>query len=750
LELRVLIRRHDRLYYVEHSPEIQDSEYDALMAELVGIERDHSDFVTPESPTQRVGNELTGDFPTARHAAPMLSMDNTYSPDELREFDARVRRVVGDGELEYLVDLKIDGVAVNLRFEGGRFVRGLTRGDGVTGDDVTANLRTLRSIPLVLDEPPEGGVPEVLEVRGEVYLPREEFARLNLEAEEAGARPFANPRNAAAGTLKRKSPREVAARRLDFLAYSVGETVGFDGKTQLAVVECLEVLGLPTLEHRKVCRGIEEAVEFCESWAGKRHDLSYDTDGMVVKVNSLAKQRELGRTAKSPRWMIAYKFPPEQARTRVEDIHVQVGKTGVLTPVAKLEPVLVSGSTVQSASLHNEDEVERKGVRIGDRVLVEKAGEIIPQIAKVLVNERTGDERPFRMPRECPVCGNAVERREGEVAVRCPNARCPGRNRASILYFASRGCMDIEGLGEAVVDQLLEARLITDAADLYALETGPVAELDRQGEKSAENLVKAILRSKENDLWRLVAALNIEGVGATLAKVLAQEFGSLEALMDASLEALRRVPGMKGADAKRVIADAIASHLAENHEALTEAWPEAGKVRGDALAMAIVEMGINNVKRKRASVLADHFGDLRRFLSAELSDIRQIKGMKGTDKAFVTAEAIRAFFDAPESVAFIRRLREAGLNTKSLAARPKAGGVLDGMKVVVTGTLEGYTREEAKALVREHGGKATSSVSKKTDLVLAGANPGSKLAKAEKLGVRVVDLAELLRFIGRG
>ena len=340
-DLRALIRRHNRLYYVEHSPEIGDAEYDALLSELVRIEREHPELVTPDSPTQRVGNELTGDFPTVEHAVPMLSMDNTYSADELREFDNRVRRIVGDGGIEYLVDLKIDGVAVNLRFERGRFIRGLTRGDGVRGEDVTANLRTLRSIPLVLDEPATGGTPEALEARGEVYLPREEFARLNAEAEEAGGRAFANPRNAAAGTLKRKDPREVAARRLAFLAYSVGEAVGFDGETQLAVVERLEALGLPTLEHRRVCRGIDEAIEFCDSWAQKRHDLGYDTDGMVVKVNSLAMHRELGHTAKSPRWMIAYKFPPEQVPTRVVDIRIQVGKTGVLTPVAKLEPVRV-------------------------------------------------------------------------------------------------------------------------------------------------------------------------------------------------------------------------------------------------------------------------------------------------------------------------------------------------------------------------------------------------------------------------
>ncbi|MHC5054239.1 MAG: NAD-dependent DNA ligase LigA [Planctomycetota bacterium] len=664
-ELRTLIRRHDRLYYVEHSPEIGDAEYDALASELVRLESDHPELVTPDSPTQRVGNELAGDFPTVEHAVPMLSMDNTYSADELREFDARVRRIVGggvgDGEIEYLVDLKIDGVAVNLRFEGGRFVRGLSRGDGVRGEDVTANLRTLRSIPLVLDRPETGGVPEVLEARGEVYLPREEFARLNAEAEEAGERVFANPRNAAAGTLKRKNPREVAARRLDFLAYSVGEAVGFDGETQLAVVERLEALGLPTLEHRKVCRGIEEAVAFCESWAQKRHDLRYDTDGMVVKVNSLALQRELGRTAKSPRWMIAYKFPPEQARTRVVDIHVQVGKTGVLTPVAKLEPVRVSGTTVKSASLHNQDEVERKGVRIGDRVLIEKAGEIIPQVVKVLTEERMGTERPFHMPLQCPVCSAPVERREGEVAVRCPNSACPGRNRASILYFASRGCMDIEGLGEAVVDQLLEAGLIADAAGLYSLKAEDIAGLERQGEKSAENLVKAVEDSKARDLSRLIAAVHVPHVGT-----------------------------------------------------------------------------------RAAELLAEHFRDLDGLMSASADDIQEVEGVGP-----VIAESVVDFVGDATNRDLLERLAAAGVNTKSLSAPRKAGGALEGKTVVVTGTLEGMTREEAKALVKANGGKATSSVSKKTDLVLAGANPGSKLAKAEALGVRVVDLPEFLRMIGR-
>jgi len=659
--LRRLIRHHDRKYYVEHSPEISDAEYDALYAELVRLEAEHPELVEPDSPTQRVGSELDGEFPTVEHRVPMLSLDNTYSAGDLREFDARIRRFLGRAEVEYYVDLKIDGVAISLTYERGRFVRGLTRGDGRAGEDITANLRTIRSIPLVLEAGTAGPAPPVLEVRGEVYLPRAEFARLNAEAEERGARAFANPRNAAAGTLKHKDPKVVASRRLEFLAYAVGYAEGFSAETQEEVVGRLRALGLPVLEGGRTCRDIDEAIEFCESWRERRRMLPFDTDGMVVKVSRLEQQRELGRTAKAPRWMIAFKFPPEQAETTVLDIRVQVGKTGVLTPVANLEPVRLAGTTVKSASLHNQDEIDRKDIRIGDRVLIEKAGEIIPQVVKVLVEKRTGREQAFRMPDRCPVCGRPVERREGEVAVRCPNARCPGRNRAAILYFASRDCMDIDGLGEAVLDQLLEKGLVRDAADLYSLRAEDIAALERQGPKSAENLVKAIAESKNRDLSRLLAAVHIEHVGTRVAELLAEHFGSLEKLAAASEEDIQEIEGL-----------------------------------GPVIARSVVE-----------------------------------------------------FFRDRNNRELLRRLAEAGVNTKSLSRR-KARGALAGKTVVVTGTLEGFSRQEIEALIREEGGRAASSVSSRTDFVLAGESPGSKLAKARELGVKVVDLAEFLEMIGRG
>jgi DNA ligase (NAD+) len=660
-ELRRVIRYHERRYYVEHAPEVGDDEYDRLYAELVRIETQHPDLVTPDSPTQRVGNELSGDFPTVTHGVPMISLDNTYSPDELMEFHARVERILGSTPVEYLVELKIDGVAVSLRYERGALVRGVSRGNGKSGEDITANIRAVKSIPLRLDSPPRGSLPDVVEPRGEVYMPRAEFARLNTEAEERGARIFANPRNACAGSLKHKDPQIVSDRRLEFLAYAIGESSGFDVDSQFDMVRGFARLGLPVLEHNRVCATIEEVVDFCESWRDRRTELPYDTDGMVVKVNSLAQQRELGFTSKAPRWAIAYKFPPQQVETTVLDIHVQIGKTGVLTPVAALAPVVVSGTTVKSASLHNGDEIERKDIRIGDQVLIEKAGEIIPQIAKVLSEKRSGGEKPFVMPDACPVCSSAVEKRAEEVALRCANPACPGRNRAAILYFASRGCMDIQGMGEAVVDQLLETGLVRDAADLYSLEAEHVAKLDRQGQKSAENLVAAIAASKSRDLALLIAALNIEHVGVRVAELLSEHFGTLEALMAATVDALQEVEGMGP-----IVAQSVADYFAQApHRALLE------------------------------------------------------------------------------------KLVAAGLNTASLAPRRAEGGALAGKAVVVTGTLEGYSRKDAETMVKQAGGKVSSSVSRKTAFVLAGDAPGSKLAKAEKLGVTVIGLDEFLKMIGR-
>ncbi len=652
-QLRALIRRHDRRYYVENAPEITDGEYDGLYRELVELEKAHPGLVTPDSPTRRVGNELTGDFPTVRHRVPMLSMDNTYSPDELREFDGRIRRMLGGEDISYVVELKIDGTAVSLTYEGGRLVRGSTRGDGQRGEDITANLRTIRQIPLVIDEE------RTVEVRGEVYMPRSEFARLNREAEEKGERVFANPRNAAAGTLKHKAPALVAERRLGLFAYDFG-FVELPVGSHAEGLRLIESLGLPVNPEWKSCTGIDGVLDYCAGWEEKRGELDYGTDGMVVKVDSFEQRRRLGRTAKAPRWIIAYKFRPEQAETEVLGIRVQVGKTGVLTPVAGLDPVSLSGTTVKSASLHNQDEIERKDIRIGDRVIIEKAGEIIPQVVKVLKEKRAGKEKRFKMPARCPVCSTPVEKREGEVAVRCPNPRCPAKTRAKILYFAHRSCMDIDHLGEAVVDQLIEKGLARDVADLYGLTREDIEALERQGEKSADNLIRAIETSRGRDLSRLTAALNIEHVGTRAAEILAGHFASLDELMSASEEDLTAVEGVGP----------------------------------------------------------------------------------------IVAESIREFFSDRHNRDLVKRLKNSGVNTRSRARPAAANPNVAGKTFVVTGTLKEYKRSEIQSLIRSLGGKATGSVSKKTDYLVAGAEAGSKLAKAKKLGVRTITEEEFDSLLG--
>ena len=646
-KLRALIRRHDRRYYVENSPETTDQAYDGLYRELVELERAHPELVAPDSPTQRVGDEITGDFNTVRHRVPMLSMDNTYSPDELREFDKRIKRMLDDEEISYVVELKIDGTAVSLTYERGRFVRGCTRGDGERGEEISANLRTIRQIPLVIDET------RAVEVRGEVYMPKSEFARLNREAEEKGDRPFANPRNAAAGSLKHKDPSIVAARRLRLFTYDLGFAEVEIG-SHVEGLRFIGSQGFPVNPDWKACAEIAEVLDYCAEWEEKRLGLDYGTDGMVVKVDSFVQRARLGRTAKAPRWIIAYKFRPEQAETRVLDIRVQVGKTGVLTPVAGLEPVFLSGTTVKSASLHNQDEIERKGVMIGDRVMIEKAGEIIPQVVSVLKEKRAGAEKPFQMPEECPVCSTPVVKREGEVAIRCPNPRCPAKTRAKILYFAHRNCMDIDHLGEAVVDQLLERGLVRDVADLYRLKREDVEALERQGEKSADNLIRAIEASKDRDLSRLLAALNIEHVGTRVAEILAAQLRDLDGVISASAEKLTETEGVGP----------------------------------------------------------------------------------------VVAESIHGFFGERGNRDLVKRLKKAGLNTRSRARAPETNPQVTGKTFVVTGTLRKYKRSEIERLIKSLGGKATKSVSRKTDYLLVGADPGSKLAKAKKLGVKTVSEEE--------
>jgi len=667
-ELRRLIARHDRLYYAKQRPEISDREYDRLHRELVDLEAEYPALVTPDSPTQRVGSEITGDFETVDHLQPMMSMDNTYSGDELREFDERVSKLLGGEPREYVVELKIDGTAVSLIYRDGMLERGLTRGDGRRGEDVTGNIRTIRQIPLSIE-----GAPPLLEVRGEVYMSRPEFARLNAQLDEKGQPAFANPRNLAAGTLKQKDPRNVAERRLGYWAYAVGALEGAEFARHSEALEALAAFGFPVSPHWKRCSSIDEALEHCDEWSDKRRELDFDTDGMVVKVDSLKQHVRLGATAKSPRWVIAYKFKAERAETVVEEIDVQVGKTGVLTPVAHLEPVVISGTTVKRASLHNADEVARLDLREGDSVFIEKAGEIIPQVVEVLGEKRPTGVKAFEMPGECPVCGTGVVRREGEVAHRCPNPKCPAVSRGAVIYFASRGCMDIEGLGEKVVDQLIDAGLISDPADIYELKGENVAALERQGETSAANLIAGIEESKKRDLPRLLTALAIPHVGSATAATLAAHFGSLEKLRAATLDDF--VERKEGRKAEKVRIATV----------------------GPIMARAIVD-----------------------------------------------------YFAREDKRALIDRLVAAGLNTRSLREPPPADEQpLAGRTIVVTGTLEGYSRDGIKELIRELGGRASGSLSKKTDYVVAGEKAGSKLEKAQKLGVKVLTEAEFNDLIGK-
>jgi len=660
-QLRREIERHNYLYYVKAEPEISDREYDRLYRELVELEKKHPELVTPDSPTQRVGGEPLEGFANVTHEIPMLSIDNTYNADELREFDARTKRFLGGLEdLDYVVELKIDGVAVKVVYQNGALVLGATRGDGVTGDDVTANIRTIAAIPLRLRPRRKGvEVPARLEARGEVYMTRDELKRLNEVRESEGQPPFANPRNATAGTLKLLDPRLCAQRRLAAFFYGLGVYEGPPLNYHHEVLEAFEDLGLPVNPEWRRVSSIDKVIEFAAEWAERRRDLPYEIDGLVVKVDSHDLQRRLGHTAKAPRFMIAYKYPAEQAASKVLDIRVQVGKTGILTPVADLEPVQLGGTTVKRASLHNFDEIERKDVRIGDRVLVEKAGEIIPQVVAVIDADRKGRGGKFAPPDKCPACGGPVEKDLEEVYLRCGNLDCPAQIKERLRHFASRPAMDIEGLGPAVIEQLVERGMVNDPADLYSLKPGQLEELERMGPKSSENLVNAIEQSKSRGLERLLTALAIRHVGSATAATLAAEFGTLDNLMAAGVE--------------------------------------------------------------------------------ELEGIR--------DVGAVVARSIVDFFASDHNRKVIEKLKEAGVSTVARTARA-AGGPFEGKTVVFTGALRKMTRDEAQDVVRRLGGSATSSVSSRTDFLVAGENPGSKLEKARKLGVQVISEEEFLDMAG--
>lgn len=654
-KLRKNIHYHSHRYYVLDDPEISDAEFDKLLRQLIDIETAYPSLITPDSPTQRVGGAPADGFARVAHLTPMLSLGNAFSAGELQAFDARVRSGLAGQAVEYVVELKIDGLAMNLVYEHGRLTRGATRGDGVYGEDVSTNIRTIRAVPLVLNE--TGGIPPLLEVRGEVYLPRREFDRLNKLREAAGEPLMANPRNAAAGSIRQLDPKITAERALNIFMHGLGTEEGLGVTTHSAMLEKLQALGFKINPHYRIFDNIDKVAEYCESWAEKRVDLPYDIDGLVIKVNSLANQRLLGSTAKDPRWAIAYKFPAEQATTILEDIFVRVGRTGALTPTAVLRPVRLAGTTVSRATLHNADFIQEKDIRVGDTVIVHKAGEIIPEVVAVVANRRSGQEQPFIMPSVCPECGKQIVRETGEAAHKCINPRCPALLREGLIHFVSRDAMNIDGLGPAVITSLLDAGLVKDAADLYTLKPEALAAMERMGEKSAGNLVKAIATSKEAGLSRALFALGIRYVGAKASALLARYYGDI-----------------------------------------------------DKLAVAGAE---------------------------ELTTIDEI-GPK-------IAESVVSYFVDPDNLAYIAKLKAVGVKLTEERQEP-ASQELAGKTFVLTGTLS-MPRKEAEALIAACGGKISSSVSKKTSYVVAGEEAGSKLDKANELGVPVLNEEEFLMLV---
>lgn len=657
-KLRREIRHNEYLYYVLDAPEITDAEYDRMMVRLRELEARYPDSIPADSPTQRVGGRASSQFTEVRHLEPLLSLGNVFSAEELRAFDERVRSGLPAGsKVEYVMEPKIDGLACSLIYENGKLVRAATRGDGVVGENVTANVRTIRSIPLTLKVPDGETVPELLDVRGEVYMPRQAFMRLNEQRAERGESEFANPRNAAAGSLRQLDPQVTASRSLSFFAYYlVGEGAQPKHSESLAL---LAHYGFKVSENYKVVENIDEAIKYIGDFNELRQGLSYDTDGAVIKVNDVYQQRILGATGKDPRWATAYKYPPEQAETTLEDIDWRVGRTGVLTPTAMLTPVKLSGSVISRATLHNEDFIRAKDIRIGDRVVINKAGEIIPEVLRVVVEKRTGDEKEVEIPSVCPECGWRVERQGEEAAIRCTNPHCPALGREGLIHFVSRDAMNIDGCGPSVINALLDAGLVRDAADLYSLRKDDLLKLERMGEKSADNLLAALAESKKNELDKLLFALGIRHVGAKVARILATEFGSMEKLQ--------------------------------------QAQPE------------------------------------------ELAQIRDIG-----DKI---AESVVTWLNVPANIDLVERLAAAGLTMTFTPPASQEDNPFFGKTLVFTGTMPTLGRAEAKTMAQDVGAKVSGSVSKKTDYVIAGAEAGSKLEKAQQLGVTVIDEAEFLRLL---
>ncbi|WP_296646458.1 NAD-dependent DNA ligase LigA [Romboutsia sp. 13368] len=644
-ELIDKINYHNEKYYNEDNPEISDIEYDNLVKELIKLEEEHPEFKRIDSPTNRVGGKALEKFNQITHKIPMLSLSNAYSASDLKDFDKRVKDMV-NGDVEYVVEFKIDGLSVGLTYNNEEFQYGATRGNGVVGEDITQNLMTVKSIPLKINDKDE------IVVRGEVYISKDDFNKVNEQQEEQGLQMFANPRNLAAGSLRQLDPKLTAKRPLDIFIFNLEYAQNHQFESHSESLEFLKSLGFSVSPNYKICKSIEEVIEYIEYWTENRGTLGFEIDGMVIKVNNLKQRESMGYTAKSPRWAIAYKFPAEKKKTKIVDIIVEVGRTGTITPTAVLEPVRLAGTSVSRATLHNEDYIREKDIKINDTVIVQKAGDIIPQVLEVVKEERTGDEIEFNMPNNCPVCSEPTVRLEGESAVKCINISCPAQIRRGIIHFASREAMNIDGLGESIITLLLNENIIKDISDLYTIKKEEIVGLERMGEKSATNLINAINKSKENDLWRLINGLGIKFIGTKGAKILASSFKDIDKIMDATTSEL---------------------------------------------------------------INLEEFGE-------------------------IMANSVVEFFKEEKNIKVIEKLKEYGLNTKVIENENNdVNKVFEGMKIVLTGTLPTLKRNDAKDMIESRGGKATSSVSKSTTFVLAGEEAGSKLTKANDLGIKVID-----------